>query len=1041
MPSLLFSESTTKVFPTEPKICQGTDSFGLAEKTSSIRAQYPYPMKNALSPLIAFALTLTCLPVAAQRGGDKDKLQEPGNFQDRPAQFTLTTDVVNKDVPRFTATLGTFGNTLILRNNGAMEPYQFRDRIWAEQDAADRIYSGGWSSWGTLKSGFLDGADVMVFRPVNGRMKLVRQDRVTEGGSVSEDWRQYRRNETVKPATTSYTFAWDEKTEAGHPVWLTIYAIDKAGNFSEPAEPVQLTSGHASSGKPQNETFRYDTPRRAKDTEAPAPPKNLKAEPAEGDLVKLSWDPSPSDDLQGYLLGFTDSDPTKHRGEYLELAGKAESPEQEIKKGDWVVVSKEIRKLAPEMISVFQRKNDRMAPKYYPLLVHFNPYETPGKTWDYADHPEDTPVENPGATYLELTLPEGESAKLQGKDLSTDEQSWYNVPLNQDYVVEVWMKADSADAKPVKFFVDGSSKDVGNALPSFTFQPTTEWQKFEKTVTAKLPKEGGVGWLTLEFEGPGNYSIDNYRVYRADVPYLAFLPEDVERIEKSGISFLRTHGPIKTGTDTYSMEQFTNDGGAVRGIKSGNTLPQMLAAFKQAGVDPWLQIEMHMSPQEWLGFVEYMAAPYDPATDTPEAKPWAHKRYTQGYEKPWTEEFDHIYFEIANETWNWTFNPWVFEAMTDGATGEEFDRGAVYGLFNDWVIEQLRASDYWTDAVEEKFEYIIGGWLRSNYGWNAVKAGEYDDYHTIANYIRGWDGARYDEKIASASPINFFELLQYAYQGTIPTARTNVEHYLELKQAGQDTIMGTYEAGPGYSFGNAQEDRAQELIGKSKAAGTATLDNFLMLARYGFDLHNFFTYSPGRRWTSHAENHWGGQMYPSFLALSLFNNHATGDLLEVKAHSMSTVDMPGRGRTQEVINAPLADVYAMRDGDRVSIFCLSREFPGFPDENSDGFTQFQVKLPFTSAKKITLYKMSGELTDNNIREENVKIEQYPMGENISNLSVLTIDENTGGDSRGLPPGETFLYVFEGTDIGEQGEIIPLQEILQRPMGFEPVESE
>jgi hypothetical protein len=985
--------------------------------------------------LTLFSLTAGALP--AQKNGEE--LKEPQNFQDRPAQFTVTTDVVNEYVPRFTATIGTFGNTLILRNNGAMEPYQFRDRIWAGKDDPNRIHSGGWSSWGSYKSGFLDGADVMVFRPMNGKMRLVRQDTVAEGGSVSEAWRQYRKNQTVKPETTSYTYAWDEKTEAGHPVWFTVYAIDEAGNFSKPAEPVQVTSETAGSGKAQNDTFGYKEPRRAKDTEAPAPPTNLKAEPQDGGLLKLSWDPSPADDLQGYLIGFTDSDPTAHRGEYLQLQGQAENSEQEIKKGDWIVVAKEIRKLDPKMISVFQRRNDRVVNKFYPLLVGFNPYATPGKTWDYMDHPEDTPVENPGDTYLQLTVPEGETVNLQGKDISTDNQSWYNVPLDQDYTIEVWLKADSADAKPVTFTVDGSSKDVGEALPTFTFQPTTEWRKFEKTVTAKLPKQGGVGFLTLKFEGPATYSVDNYRVYRADVPYLAFLPEDEERIRESGISFLRTHGPIKTGTDTYSMEQFTNDGGAVRGIKSGNTLPQMLAAFKQVGVDPWLQIEMHMSPEEWQGFVEYMSAPYDPATDTPESKPWAHKRYTQGYEKPWTEQFEHIYFEIANETWNWTFNPWVFEAMTDGATGEQYDRGAVYGLFNDWVIEALRSSPYWTDADEEKYEFVIGGWLRSNFGWNAVKAGEHDDYHTIANYIRGWDGARYDEKIASASPVNFFELLQYAYQGSIPTARTNVEHYLELKEAGHDTIMGTYEAGPGYSFGNAQEDEAQELIGKSKAGGTATLDNFMMLARYGFDLHNFFTYGPGDRWKSHAENHWGGQMYPSFLALSLFNNHATGDLLETKVESVSTVDMPGRGRTVQVIGAPLADVYATREGDRVSIFCISREFPGFPEDSGDGFTQFQVNLPFTSAKKITLYRMTGELTDNNLREENVKIEEIPLGENVTDISVLPINQKTGGDERGLPPGETFLYVFEGTDIGQPGREIPLQEILERPIGFEPGE--
>ena len=40
---------------------------------------------------------------------------------------------------------------------------------------------------------------------------------------------------------------------------------------------------------------------------------------------------------------------------------------------------------------------------------------------------------------------------------------------------------------------------------------------------------------------------------------------------------------------------------------------------------------------------------------------------------------------------------------------------------------------------------------------------------------------------------------------------------------------------------------------------------------------------------------------------------------------------------------------------------------------ADGFTQMTVQLPFTSAEKVTLYKLSGELTDTNIKEELVKV--------------------------------------------------------------------
>jgi len=991
-------------------------------------------MKRHLILTAGLFLALSLPPCAAQKQKTPD--EKPSDYQNRPAVFTVTNDVLMKDLPPFTATTGSFGNSLMHLRNGAFEPYQWRDRLWAEQDAANRIYSGGISGNGRFAGGFLDGAGVMVFRPINGKMTLVREDSVAPGGSVIEYW-QFRNSQTVKPETHSYTFKWSNHTAPGSEVWFTVYAIDKAGNFSEPATPVKMVCPEAKGkGKPQNKTFSYRTPRQSDHEGSPTMPTGFGGKQLDNGFVEFSWNPVGDADLQGYLVGFTTTDPAKHRGQYLKLAGKAQSAEAEIKQGDWIVVAKEIRQLDDAHISPLHRLNDRLRNGFSPPLVSFDPYATPGKTWRLVEHPEDSPVETPGATYLELTLPQGESVDLSGNDISTTSQSYFKVPANTDYVVEVWLKADSADAKPVTFRVSGN-RDIPESLPTLTFQPTTQWQHFKQVVPGKPPEQGGVGGLTLSFEGPGTYSVDNFRVYQADTPYLRFLPEDLARIEESGMEILRTHGPIKTETDTYSMAQFTNDNGATRGIKNGNTLPQMLDSFQRAGVDPWLQIEMHMTPDEWLGFVEYIAAPYDPATDTPESKPWAHKRFSQGYEQPWTQVFDEIYFEIANETWNWTFSPWVFEGMTDGATSEQYNRGAVYGMMNDWVIETLRSSPYWTEEIEEQFTFVLGGWMRSNYGWLAAEFGEHGDYYTIANYIRGWDGAKYDEKIASASPANFFELLQYAYQGSIPTAKADVKELLALREKGQDIKMGTYEAGPGYSFGNDQENEAQELVGKSKAAGTATLDNFLMLARYGFRLHNFFTYSEGERWSSHTVSHWGGQAYPSFLLLSLFNNHATGDLLDVRVQSVPTLDMPGKGRTVDVEDAPLADVYATRDGDRVSVFCISRQFPHFPQEDAEGFTPFQVNLPFSKAEKITLYRMTGDITANNIREKNVSIEEIPLGEDVENISPLVIDERTGGDARGLPPGETFLYVFEGTDMGDPGREVPLKEIYERPISFQP----
>ena len=67
------------------------------------------------------------------------------------------------------------------------------------------------------------------------------------------------------------------------------------------------------------------------------------------------------------------------------------------------------------------------------------------------------------------------------------------------------------------------------------------------------------------------------------------------------------------------------------------------------------------SEQDWLGLVEYLAAPYDPKADSPRSKPWAYKRYRQrGIGTPWTDEFANIVIEFGNETWhNGHFEDWL----------------------------------------------------------------------------------------------------------------------------------------------------------------------------------------------------------------------------------------------------------------------------------------------------------------------------------------------------------------------------------------------
>jgi hypothetical protein len=426
----------------------------------------------------------------------------------------------------------------------------------------------------------------------------------------------------------------------------------------------------------------------------------------------------------------------------------------------------------------------------------------------------------------------------------------------------------------------------------------------------------------------------------------------------------------------------------------------MLKVMRKAGVRPWLQIEFHLAPQEWLALAEYLAAPYDPQRDTPAAKPWAYKRYAQGQVRPWVDEFDRIYLELSNETWNRMFYPWVFDAMTDAATGKSYTPGQVYGLFQEHVIASLRGSPYWGRA-RDKVQFVLGGWAGQSYGAEAASASPSSDLMTIGAYLGGWDEGEGPPPLSRAT---LFDLLSHVSQSTPLAERHAKEVQGKLR-------IGTYEAGPGYALNglnNARvtesQHRAQEQVMKSLAAGTATLDAFLARAYRGFEIQNFFTFGRGQLWTSHAKWYFGGQAYPSWKALALFNSEGTGDMLRTETLSVPRTSLKAVERRRAVADAPLAAVYATRKADRLNLFVLSRK--------ADDFTPVSVELPFERAESITLYRMSGAPEANNLMADNVKLEKLSIPASQANRR-FSVDASSGADERGLPPAATFLYVFEG----------------------------
>lgn len=77
-----------------------------------------------------------------------------------------------------------------------------------------------------------------------------------------------------------------------------------------------------------------------------------------------------------------------------------------------------------------------------------------------------------------------------------------------------------------------------------------------------------------------------------------------------------------------------------------------------------------------------------------------------------------------------------------------------------------------------------------------------------------------------------------------------------------------------------------------------------------------------------------------------------------------------------------------------------------------GFTPVVVDLPFKSAASLTLYRITGNATANNLKADNVQVKKLALSKRWIK-SNLIVNQTTGADSRGIPPSSVYLYVFDG----------------------------
>lgn len=929
----------------------------------------------------------------------------PVAAQPETARFRVTDRVVLGEMMPFTTTIGGIGNALV---GSDFEPRAFRNKLIVTEAAANRVIASpdALTDFGTLREGALDGAEVEVFRIEDGGWHLLRSDRIAEGGHAASSWLPATGPRMVPAQDTRFLWRWRRVHRQNAETWFTVRAVDRDGGMSAPATPIMMRSP-AEIGPSKRPNNRLVNAPSGMDATAPAgrgagAPTGLSARLTPEGYAELTWT-APPGRVAGYVVYASEVPPDRHRGHFLELEGDGPPLEP----GDRVFVRKMIVPGPDEPVVSDEVWNSFNGARLATLdLLNNHSGEREGGYWTLERHPPDTPVSDPGETFLRLSYSPADEASIGRYAFAGTDQSYYEVlHPGETYRAEVWLRGQ-ADA-PVEFRLTGPLDDLG----PFRMPVTDTWQKHVVEFTVPRLLENRIaGRMELYFPGTGTVDVDNYRVYRAAAPWMGWQPEDLEAIRASGMSHLRTHTLIKTGTVTYDLAQLLDPERPITGRRPNSaSLAQSLVLADEAQMDPWIQVEPHLSRAEWLGLAEYLAAPFDPAVDSATDKPWAALRAAQGRPDPWVDAFGTVFFEVGNETWNGLFAPWTFDGARDGRRGARLSSGTVYGLYQEYVLSVLRESPYW-DALAPKLVPVLGGRSRSTYGADAALASPSSTVLTAAHYIGGWDE---DEGPAAADAEGLFRVLTAIPQQIAVRGRALAEDQAAVNARRDRPIaIGTYEAGPGYALDglnnrsvSREEVDEQERAMKSKAAGTATLDAFLTLAGSGYAVQNFFTFGRGGYWSSHAPWYKGGHAYPSWDLLALFNREGLGDMLAVETLDVPRADLPRVRRQRPALeDAPLVAVHATRSGDRMTVVVVSRRVPDYPVPGDPGRTRVEIDLPFRNADNTVVYSMTGAYNAHNVDGPEVRLETRDAGP-LLEPGRLVVPE--------LGPGETLVFVLDG----------------------------
>ena len=935
--------------------------------------------------------------------------------------------------------------------NPGNEPVVWRNlhRVRTVADDGSLTIDGGGESWYQLwASGFLSGAKARVYRLVdaqgqplpaeNGnldarkaaRFVKVADTRVApegtpglpDGGWIVESYAAVHDGAKLKPDRRSFT---DTGLQNGRTYWYTVVALGTGNMESDDAGEASATP-HAGAGAPPSAPPSSDDSPVAVGKGKPAAPTEIAAVAYDG-AVTVTWKAAPEAEPAGYSIRRSTQPKAKQRDRVVLAAGAPP-----VRVGDYLVVEREFG--SPDMRYVNTRVRG----------LDGN-YTQPGWYWrtdlktnalSLVPHPTPLPAEldDAGRTCLQLKAGAGPQELYHFTCISPGkggESRWYGCfETGRTYRVEFWLRQEGlADGGKVVF-------DLHNQLPqvSVTWTVDGTWRKYTYEFVAPTPPTAAWHYgPALHVTGPGTLWLDNGRLSRIDrpedaakpyVPGRLVLDELLKSQPATGRKgshrtwYLQKDATMEGLTAWHPNSRWQPNWNTTVGDTLGMTLPMGLEFDRLTGdgaatrMRPWIVLQhlLH-SEEDWRGLIEYLAAPYDPAKDSPQTKPWAYKRFCQrGHGRPWTDEFASIAIQFGNETWhNGVFDDWLGFSWR----GSVWQGGREYGLAMQYLCDEIRKSPWWaSEKLDTKIRFVVDGGYVNNapaadgtfagtaYGGLAMQASTTPQWLGQANYVGPkWETG--DKSADAFTEAGLQEVLLGYVAGTKDNQDGMAAAWTMLGSKGRPYELVAYEGGPsGFALpgkGSPQQVETNERYGKSQAMAVAALDAWLGSYRQGWTEQCYLGFGMGTHWNSHTVIHEGFRPCPGWLALTLRNRFASGDLVKAEVAAAPTL---AKGKGQY----PLVGAYAMRDGRHWSVFLLSRSV-ATP-------VPATVKLPFKAASRVAVHRLAAAPGASNRERAEVAIESLDLPPTAVVDGALVVGGTTGGGSGGLAPGSILLYSID-----------------------------